>query len=418
MNIYTLVIIFFLLAVFIVETIADLLNLKNVTNKIPAEFEDYFDKEKYAKSQEYLKIRTKFSLALAAFFMFLQIIFIVIGGFNYVDKFARSFGLGEITTGLLFAGVLLALVEILKIPFSVYSTFVIEEKFGFNRTTVKTFIEDLIKGWVLGAIIGAAVFSIIIWFFMYFGKFAWIYAFAAVIAFELIITFVYPVVIMPLFNKFTPLEDGDLKTSVENYAKQENFKMKGLFKMDGSKRSTKTNAFFTGFGKFRRIVLFDTLIQKHTVEELTSVLAHEMGHFKLGHIIRQMIFGFATMAFMFFLLSFFINSPWLFEAFKMQNSSVYAGIIFFGFLYAPISLIIGVISSKVSRKHEYEADSYAVTTYKKPEAMIDALKKLSVDNLSNLNPHPFKVFMEYSHPPVLERINAIRKINITEKTNG
>ncbi|MCL1971826.1 MAG: M48 family metallopeptidase [Endomicrobia bacterium] len=412
MNVYALLIVSFLIIVYLVETVADYLNVKNISNDIPKEFEGYYDMEKYAQAQAYLMARTKFSINYATFFLGLQIVFIVKGGFNIVDTIARSFGYGEVVTGLIFAGILLLTMAILKIPFSAYSTFVIEEKFGFNRTKVQTFIADLIKGWIIAAIMGGVVFAVIIWVFSYFGKFAWLYAFAAVVAFELLITFVYPVVIMPLFNKFTPLEDGELKTSVENYAKAENFKMKGLFKMDNSKRSTKSNAFFAGFGKFRRIVLFDTLIQKHTVDELTSVLAHEMGHFKLGHVIRQMIFGFAAMAFMFFLLSLFINSPWLFEAFRMENSSVYAGIIFFGFLYAPISMIIGIISSSLSRKHEYESDAYAVTTYKKPEAMIDALKKLSVDNLSNLHPHPFKVFMEYSHPPVLERINAIRKINI------
>ena len=412
MNVYMALIVSFLIVVFIVETVADYLNVKNISNDIPKEFEGYYDREKYEKAQAYLMARTKFSINYAAFFLGLQIVFIVKGGFNIVDAIARFFGCGEVVTGLIFAGILLLTMAILKIPFSAYSTFVIEEKFGFNRTKVKTFIADLIKSWIIAAIIGGAVFAVIIWFFSYFGKFAWLYAFAAAVVFELLITFVYPVVIMPLFNKFTPLEDGELKSSVENYAKAEGFKMKGLFKMDNSKRSTKSNAFFAGFGKFRRIVLFDTLIQKHTVDELTSVLAHEMGHFKLGHVIRQMIFGFVTMAFMFFLLSLFINSPWLFEAFRMENSSVYAGIIFFGFLYAPISMIIGIISSGLSRKHEYESDAYAVTTYKKPEAMIDALKKLSVDNLSNLHPHPFKVFMEYSHPPVLERIKAIRKVNI------
>jgi Zn-dependent protease with chaperone function len=412
MTVYTLLIVLFLTIVYMIETLADYLNVKNISNEIPEEFEGYFDKEKYSKAQDYLKVRTKFSVNSATFFVLAQIIFIIMGGFNIVDNFARSFGFGVIMTGLIFAGTLLLIISVLKIPFSAYSTFVIEEKFGFNRMTVKTFVSDLIKSWIIGAIIGGAVFAVIIWFFGSFGRTAWIYAFAAVIIFELLITFVYPVLIMPLFNKFTPLEDGELKTSVEEYAKKENFKMKGLFTMDNSKRSTKSNAFFAGFGKFRRIVLFDTLIQKHTVDELTSVLAHEMGHFKLGHIIRQMLFGFASMAFMFFLLSLFINSPWLFKAFLMEKQSVYAGIIFFGFLYSPISMIIGVISSKLSRKHEYEADSYAVTTYKKPEAMIDALKKLSVDNLSNLHPHPFKVFMEYSHPPVLERIKAIRKIKI------
>lgn len=413
MNIYMLIIISFLITIYLIDTIADRLNVKNISGDIPAEFEGYYDGEKYAKSQEYLKVRTNFSIVSSTFFLILQIAFIILGGFNFVDNIARSFGFGTIVTGLIFAGILLFMVEILKIPFSAYSIFVIEAKFGFNRMNVKTFISDLLKSWIVGAIIGAAVFSVIIWFFISFGKFAWLYAFAAVVIFELLLTFVYPVVIMPLFNKFTPLEDGELKNSVEEYAKKENFKMKGLFKMDNSKRSSKSNAFFAGFGKFRRIVLFDTLIEKHTVDELTSVLAHEMGHFKLGHVIRQMIFGFITMAFMFFLLSLFINSSWLFEAFRMSNQSVYAGIIFFGFLYSPISMVIGIISSRLSRKHEFEADKYAVMTYKKPEAMIDALKKLSVDNLSNLYPHSFKVFLEYSHPPVLERIKAIRNIELT-----
>ncbi len=413
MNIYMFLIIGFLVAVYLVETIADILNVKNLSNDIPSEFEGYYDKEKYAKAQSYLKTRTNFSIFSASFFLVIQVIFIAAGGFNLVDNIARSFGFGQVVTGLIFAGVLLLLLEIFKIPFAAYSIFVIEEKFGFNRTTVKTFISDLLKSLIIGAIIGAAIFAAVIWFFSSFGAFAWLYAFAAVVIFELFITFVYPVTIMPLFNKFTPLEDGELKTSVENYAKQENFKMKGLFKMDNSKRSTKSNAFFTGFGKFRRIVLFDTLIEKHTVDELTSVLAHEMGHFKLGHILRQMVFSFVMTGFMFFLLSLFIKSPWLFEAFKMQYQSVYAGIIFFGFLYMPVSLVIGVISSYFSRKHEYEADYYAVTTYKKPDAMADALKKLSVDNLSNLHPHPFKVGLEYSHPPVLDRIKAIKNIKIS-----
>lgn len=412
MNIYTLIIVSFIIFVYLIETIADLFNIKNISNVIPKEFEGYYDKEKYEKAQNYLKVRTKFSIISSSFFVLAQILFIVFGGFNFVDKFARSFGFGEIATGLIFAGILLFAVELLKIPFSAYNTFVIEEKFGFNKMSVKTFISDLLKNWLVSGVIGAVIFTVIIWFFTHFGAPAWIYAFAAVVVFELLLTFVYPVVIMPLFNKFTPLEEGELKTSVEEYAKKEGFKMKGLFTMDNSKRSSKSNAFFAGFGRFRRIVLFDTLIQKHTVDELTSILAHEMGHFKLGHIIKQMIFGFITTGIMFFLLSLFIKSQWLFKAFLMDSTSVYAGIIFFGFLYSPISLIIGIISSWFSRKHEFEADKYAVVTYKKPEAMIDALKKLSVDNLSNLYPGKFKVFLEYSHPPTLERIEAIRKVKI------
>ncbi|AKL97447.1 M48 family metallopeptidase [Endomicrobium proavitum] len=415
MNIYMLLIVSFIFLIYVLQSVADILNVRNISAKIPKEFTGYFNKDSYAKSQKYLKTKTKFSLLQASFFTVVEIVFIFAGGFNFADLLARSFGFGEIVTGLIFFGLLFFALEILKIPFGAYDTFVIEEKFGFNKTKAVTFIADLIKNWVISAVILGAIFIVVLWFFTEFGKFAWIYSFAAVAVIEMFFAFVYPVVIMPLFNKFTPLKNGKLKTSVEKYAAKENFKMKGLFTMDNSKRSTKSNAFFTGFGRFRRIVLFDTLIKKHTVEELTSVLAHEMGHFKLGHIKKDLIYGFISMAFMFFLLSVFINSPWLFEAFKMQTASVYAGVVFFGFLYIPISFIIGIISSAISRKHEYEADAYAVKTYKKPKAMIDALKKLSVDNLSNLYPHKFKVFLEYSHPPTLERIEAIKKIKITEK---
>ena len=215
---------------------------------------------------------------------------------------------------------------------------------------------------------------------------------------------------MPLFNKFVPLENGELKSAVEDYAHSQNFKMKGLFKMDGSKRSTKSNAYFTGFGKFRRIVLFDTLIEKHTVNELVSILAHEMGHFKKKHIYKTMVIGIITTGFLFFLLSLFINNAGLFEAFQMENKSIYASLVFFGFLYTPVMEIISLYGNCLSRKHEYEADAFAVNTVKDPEAMISALKKLSADNLSNLTPHRFTVFLKYTHPPVLKRIEKIREV--------
>jgi len=258
----------------------------------------------------------------------------------------------------------------------------------------------------------------VLWLFANVSGYAWLYAFAAIVIFELFITFIAPVAIMPLFNKYTPLEDGELKNSVEEYAKIENFKMKGLFKIDGSKRSTKSNAFFTGFGKFRRIVLFDTLIKKHTVDELTSILAHEMGHFKLGHIVKHIIFSFVSSGIMLFVFSLLVDKVWLYDAFFMRAQPAYAGIIFFSFLYAPVSLIISTVSNHFSRKHEYEADFYAVTTYRKPQAMINALRKLSVDNMSNLYPHKFKVFLEYLHPPVLERIKAINRTVSSEKSKN
>jgi len=412
MNIYAVLIIIFILSVYLTKTLADILNVQNISNKIPRAFSGFYNKEKYAKAQSYLKARTKFSLVLSTFMLAVTIIFILIGGFNFVDDIAVSFGFGDIATGLIFAGIILFAAEILQIPFSAYSVFAIEEKFGFNRMKVKTFIADLVKGWIVGAIIGAALFSAVLWLFTNVEKYAWVYAFAAVVVFEVLITFIYPAVIMPLFNKFTPLEKGRLRLSIERYAKRENFKMKGLFKMDNSKRSTKSNAFFAGFGRFRRIVLFDTLIKNHTVDELVSVLAHEMGHFKLGHIKKSMLLSFVVTGVMFFIFSLVINQPWFYDAFLMNNQPVYAGIIFFTFWYSPLSLLLGIFLSSMSRKHEYAADAYAVSTYKKPRAMTSALKKLSVDNLSNLYPHKFKVFLEYSHPPTLERIEAIKKIKI------
>jgi STE24 endopeptidase len=233
--------------------------------------------------------------------------------------------------------------------------------------------------------------------------------------------FIAPVVILPLFNKFTPVESGPLSEAVKHYAESQNFKIKGIFKMDASRRSTKSNAFFTGFGRFRRIVLFDTLIEKHSVEELVAILAHEMGHYKKKHIQKNLLMSFMTTGIMFFILSFFLNNPGLFEAFKMQDTSIYASLLFFGFLYSPIEMMISLYSNHLSRKYEYEADAFSAATYADPESMVSALKKLTVENLSNLTPHPLMVFLEYSHPPVLERIKALRRLpnrNASEMTRN
>ncbi len=412
MNIFLFLIILFLILSWLLDFVSNRLNIKNMSDVLPEEFEGYYDKEKYKKSQSYLKDKTKFSTISSTIMIIVEIVFILFAGFNYIDIFARSFNFGEIGSGLIFITVLFVLLNIIQIPFSAYNTFVIEEKYGFNKTTIKTFILDIIKSLILTLVIGLPIFALIIWFFMKYSTYAWLYVAISVILFELLITFIAPVFIMPLFNKYTPLEDGELKTELENYAKEQNFKMKGLYKMDGSKRSTKTNAFFTGFGKFRRIVLFDTLIQKHTTQELVSVLAHEMGHYKKRHIHKFMIMSFINTFILFFILSFFIGNQYLFDAFSMQNISIYGAIVFFGFLYTPISEILSIVQNVISRKYEYEADRYSVTTYKNPKSMIEALKKLSVDNLTNLTPHKFKVFIEYSHPPVLDRIKAIKNINI------
>ncbi len=409
MNYYFIIILCILIGTYLLDLIVDITNVRHVKTDLPEEFEGFYDEAKYKKSQEYLRENTRFGIISDSIATPITIAFIIFGGFNVVDQFARSFNLGSILTGLVFAGVLMLASQVIHLPFSIYDTFVIEEKYGFNKTTPKTFVLDILKSWLLATVIGGIVLAGVLWFFETIGPWAWLYCWIAITVFQIFLMFIAPVVIMPLFNKFKPLEECELKRAIEGYAGSQNFKMKGVFTMDGSKRSTKSNAFFTGFGKFRRIALFDTLIEKHTVEELVSVLAHEMGHYNKKHIFKTIVLSILTTGLMFYILSLFINNGELFAAFKMQETSIYASLFFFGFLYTPIDMIISIFANALSRRHEYEADAYAVGTYKKPESMILALKKLSADNLSNLTPHPLKVFLSYSHPPVLERIQAIRR---------
>ena len=410
MNFFLAFILVILVGDYFLDLIVGTLDVRHVKTQLPEEFRGFYDAEKYEKSQKYLKDNTRFGLVTDSIVTPVTIAFILVGGFNDVDRFARGFNLGPIPTGLIFVGSLLLASNLLSLPFSIYRTFVIEERYGFNRTTPGTFVLDILKGWLLAAVIGGIVFSGVIWFFQETGTWAWLYCWMAVTVFQVFLMFLAPVVILPLFNKFEPLEEGDLKKAIETYARSQGFKMKGIFTMDGSRRSTKSNAFFTGFGKYRRIVLLDTLVQRHTVEELVSVLAHEMGHYRKRHIAKGVLLSILSMGLMFFILSWFICNPRLFEAFQMQHTSIYASLLFFGFLYSPIVVVLSVFGNMLSRRYEYEADAYSIRTFGKQESMISALKRLSVDNLSNLTPHPLKVFLSYSHPPVLERIRAIRRV--------
>jgi len=415
MNSYLTVILLILIIHYLLDLVSDWLNVRHVSTELPEEFKDYYDAEKYRQSQNYLREGTRFGICVDTFQTLIIIVFVLVGGFNFVDRIAISLGQGPILTGLIFAGILIFANKILNLPFSLYDTFVIEEKYGFNKTTPKTYVLDSIKSLILTALIGGIVFAAVIWFFEKTGNLAWIYCWVAITLFQIFFMFIAPLVIMPIFNKFVLLEESELTTAIENYAKSQNFKMKGIFKMDGSKRSSKSNAFFTGFGHSRRIVLFDTLIERHSVNELVSILAHEMGHYKKKHIIRAIVRSVIVMGLTLFLLSLFIENEQLFAAFKMEHLSVYASLFFFGFLYTPIAMLIGLAENIISRKNEYEADAFAVETYGNADAMIAGLKKLSVDNLSNLTPHPFKVFISYSHPPVLERIKAIRRLGPIHK---
>lgn len=411
MNVYLIVILVILVGEYLLDVITERLNLQRLTPEVPGSFKGYYDEEKYAKSQAYTRENSKFGLLQDTISIFLIIPFILLGGFNYVDQLVRGFQLGPLLTGLVYIFLLITASTLLGLPFSIYDTFVIEEKYGFNRTTPKTFILDLIKSFFLLILVGGPVLAAVLWFFQKTGALAPLYIWGVVVLFQLFMGFIAPYVIFPLFNKFTPLEEGELKSAIENYAREHDFRMQGVFKMDGSKRTTRANAAFTGFGKSRRIILYDTLMEKHTTDELVAILAHEMGHYKLRHIVKTIIIAFFETGLMFFILSLFINNRELFDAFKMKELSIYASLIFFGFIYSPVSILLSIIANIFSRKKEYEADRYAVKTTGKKEALITALKKLSVDSLSNLTPHPLKVFFYYSHPPELERLKAIEEIS-------
>lgn len=411
MNYIGIIVLVIVLAHFSLNIFSEILNLRNLTKEIPKGFEDWFDGEKYTKSQEYIITNTKFSIVSDSFDLVVFLIFWLLGGFGVLDEFIRGFNLSPILSGLLYIGILSAGKSLIDLPFSIYGTFVIEEKFGFNKTTPILYFTDKLKMLVIGVLIGAPVLAGILWFFEYTGSFAWLYCFGALSVFVIVMQVIVPVWIMPLFNKFTPLEDGELRDAVLKYAGENDFPLANVFVMDGSKRSGKSNAFFAGFGKTKRLVFFDTIIKNHSIDEMIAVIAHETGHFKKKHIISMTILGIIQSGIMFYLLSFFISFKDLFTAFHVQEISVYAGIVFFGMLYSPVDFFVGLGMMIFSRKNEFEADEYAAKTIEDKNSLITALKRLSSDNYSNLTPHPFYVFLNYSHPPVIKRIERIAEVS-------
>lgn len=416
MNIFAIIILGTLLGTFFIKLVANILNLKAAGEVLPDEFRDVYDREAYEKSQNYLHHSTVFSLVTATFDLVVLLVFWFAGGFNYLDLVVRALGFSPLLTGIVYIGILLFLQGLVSLPFSIYHTFVLEEKYGFNKTSPLTFISDKLKGIFLGLVLGTPVLAGLLWFFENTGSLAWVWAWLAVALFGFVLQYAAPTLIMPLFNKFTPLEDGELKSAIMDYARSVAFPLSGIFVIDGSKRSAKANAFFTGFGKQKRIALFDTLIENHTVRELVAVLAHEIGHYKKKHIIIAMCLSFINMGIVFFLLSVFLNNRLLFDAFYMDDLSVYASLLFFSLLYSPVEFILSVLLQFLSRRHEFQADRYAVQTYSGGASLVEALKKLSRKNLSNLTPHPFFVFLNYSHPPVLQRIERIRKTAAAEES--
>ena len=398
-----------LLIEFGLHWLADRLNLKAMPASPPDAFKPLLNERDYQRSKAYQRTTTRFGWLSGGALLAAVLVFWFAGGFPALDDRVRSLGWGPIATGLAFIGTLAALRFLLALPFGIYRTFGIEERFGFNRTSWTTFVTDRIKGLMLAGLLGAPLLAGILFFFQAAGPLAWLYSWLAVAVYMMVMQYLAPTLILPLFNRFAPLEDPKLEKAIRRYAAGIDFPLQKVFVMDGSKRSGKGNAFFTGFGRHKRIVLFDTLVQQHDRDELVAILAHEMGHYKKHHILMGMAAGILQTGLMFYLLSLCIGQPMLFEAFFMPQPSVYAGLVFFGLLFAPVELISGVLGMMLSRRNEYSADRFAVETSGKGEALVSALKKLSVHHFANLAPHPFYVFLNYSHPPVLQRIEAIRR---------
>ena len=397
-----------LLLDYFIGLFSTILNLRQLRSTPPAELEDVFAIDEYARSQEYTRVRSRFGLVSSSKGLVMLLIFWLIGGFNYIDELSRLIGWNEISSGITFIGIIAVVTFISNLPFDLYSTFVIEERFGFNKTTYLTYVLDTLKGLLLSVVIGVPLLSGVLYFFEYMGSVAWLYVWVFVTFVSLVLSVVVPVWIMPLFNKFTLLQPGILRESIVEYAKKVDFKFGNIYIIDGSRRSAHSNAFFTGFGKTKRIALFDTLVDQLSVEEILSVIAHEVGHNKKRHVVYGLLLGILHTGALLFLLSLTIENKLLFEAFFMDNVSIYASIVFFGLLMTPIELAITPLMQLVSRRHEYEADRWAVQTTADRSILVSGLKKLAANNLSNLSPHPLFVVLHYSHPPLLERIKAIK----------
>ena len=393
---------------FIVDKILDTLNAKHYNDAIPPELQDVYDEEEYKKSQAYKATNYKFGVWSSTFSIVVTLAFLMFGGFEYVDTLARSYSDNSIIIALIFFGIIMLGSDIISTPFAYYKTFVIEEQFGFNKTTKKTFILDKIKGLLMMIVLGGGIIAVIIWFYEETQHLFWLYAWAIVTAFTVFMNMFYAKLIVPMFNKQTPLEEGSLRDKISAYAQTVGFNLDKIFIIDGSKRSTKANAYFSGFGSEKRVTLYDTLVNDLNEEEIVAVLAHEVGHYKKKHIIFNLIASVLLTGLTLYILSIFISNPLLSHALGVSIPSFHVGLIAFGMLYSPISEVTGFIMNHFSRKFEYQADDYAKTTYK-AEPLITSLKKLSKNSLSNLTPHPAYVWVHYSHPTLLERVKNLKK---------
>ena len=401
-------IILFVVADFVLEQTLSMLNRKMLSPVIPEKLKGIYDEEKYAKQQNYTLTNSRFSDYTRLFTLVIELAMLLMGGFAWVDEWVRGFTQNEIVISLSFFAVLYIGNEILTLPFAIYSTFRIEERFGFNKTTPKTFVLDLLKSFALGIVLMGGILTLILWLYQKLGDNFWLATWGALSLFSLVMLLFYSEWIVPLFNKQKPLEEGDLRSAIEAFSQKAGFSLKNIFVIDGSKRSTKANAYFTGFGKKKRVVLYDTLIEQLDTEEVVAVLAHEVGHYKRKHVISSLIISFVQSFVLLYLLSIFLKYPVSAEILGVSQSSFHIGVVVFGLLYQPVSTVLGLVMNLFSRRNEYQADAFA-NDYGLGEALISGLKKISVHALSNLNPHPAYVFVHYSHPTLLQRMEHIEQ---------
>jgi STE24 endopeptidase len=396
-----------LVGYFLLDSLAKLLNLRSLRTQVPNEFLDVYNADRYRRSQEYTRLNTWFDLVVSTIDLAALLVFWFAGGFETLDRFVRTFHLPAVGNGLLYLGILCIAREALMLPFEIYHTFVIEQRYGFNRTTVHTFIVDRLKEWLIAGLLMAGFIVIVLGSFEAFGPPAWLigWLFSATISIALI--YVAPTIILPLFFKLSPIPDGPLRDQLIEFSRNQHFPVRELLVIDGSRRSSKANAFFTGFGSNKRIALYDTLINSHTVPELLAVLAHEVGHYKKHHILRHLVIGQLNLLLLFLGASLCISRPELFETFGVSTPSYYVGLTLYFILVRPFAVFFGILTNYWSRRDEFEADRFAAESLGDPNPLIQALKRLSKDSLSNLTPHPLLVGLHFTHPPVLARIIAL-----------
>jgi len=416
-EVWFLIIIALVIFNYLFSNILDYLNHKNWKDEIPKELKDFYDKKKYKQAKQYAISKNKIGLLSSTTSFLLVVSLLVFNGYGYIDQLVNSFNLNlflsfqinnSFTKSGVFFLILFILNLIISIPFSYYNTFVIEENFGFNKTTKSTFFFDIIKSSILSILIGGFLLFLALYLYNSLNDGFWLYLWIGLSLLMIFINMFYADLIVPIFNKLTPLENGDLRKKIENYSKEVGYLLKNIYVIDGSKRSTKANAFFSGLGPRKTIALYDTLIEKHTENELVAVLAHEVGHFKKKHVFSGLLMSVIQIGVMVFFFELCLKLPEISLALGGSGVNFHLGLIGFSIIFSPISMMSGILMNYISRKNEFEADSYAKQTYNGDDLSL-ALKKLSVDSLSNIYPHPLYVFFHYSHPPLIKRLRALNK---------